>query len=77
MKLAHKKLVNNQVPLELFGNALCSNTNNIPLANILGYNQNLNIMYNGIKFFNVDLLLKNNLANFGNIYFPNVYFNNY
>ncbi len=30
-----------------------------------------------INVLNLDLLIKNNLANFGNIYFPNVYFNNY
>lgn len=49
MKSAHKKFMNNQLPLELLSNALCpnSNTNNILYSNMLGYNQNLNIMYNG------------------------------
>ncbi len=49
LKQAQKKLSNNQVPLELFNSSLFSNsnTNNMPFSNILGYNQNLNIMYNG------------------------------
>jgi hypothetical protein len=49
LKQVQKKLSNNQVPLELLNSGLFSNsnTNNIPFSNILGYNQNLNIMYNG------------------------------
>jgi hypothetical protein len=50
LKQAHKKFGCGQIPPELFNSSLFSNsgTNNIPFSNILGYNQNLNIMYNGI-----------------------------
>lgn len=80
--LAHK--INDsktQPPIDYYHNKIytTSNTNseNMQYFNLMGYNQNFNIMYNGINLLNLDLLIKNNLANYGNIYFPNVYFNNY